>query len=352
MITCPICGFDNPVKNKFCEQCGSSLEVSSDGEQVPYSSVLPVNPSHGDEQPSDNGGLMDEDSPLVVPVLLSQLEVACQTDVGRQRDHNEDYCSTRTNPPSVTSQGPVRGLYILCDGMGGHAGGAEASRLAEETLWEQLEASWFNQPLSGEWNLNFRHQNLLPDEETICDAIFAVNSRIYEINQVNSRTGSGRMGTTLVAVLIENTSIAVAHVGDSRLFRFTPSGGLEQMTVDHEVGQQEISRGVDPITAYARADAYQLTQALGPRDNRFVNPDVAFWDITEDTIILLCSDGLSDNDFVDSHWADYCESFMDWDTDLQHTVSQFVALANNYNGHDNISVIAIRVKVCPHPDYK
>ncbi|MFM7614272.1 MAG: hypothetical protein ACKO4R_08615, partial [Synechococcales cyanobacterium] len=130
------------------------MEVSSDGEQVPYSPVLPVNPSHGDEQltirnyrtvalpvnpshgdeqPSDNGSLMDEDSPLVVPVLLSQLEVACQTDVGRQRDHNEDYCSTRTNPPSVTSQGPVRGLYILCDGMGGHAGGAEASRLAEET---------------------------------------------------------------------------------------------------------------------------------------------------------------------------------------------------------------------------
>ena len=160
------------------------------------------------------------------------------------------------------------------------------------------------------------------------------------------------MGTTLVAVLIENTSIAVAHVGDSRLFRFTPSGGLEQMTVDHEVGQQEISRGVDPITAYARADAYQLTQALGPRDNRFVNPDVAFWDITEDTIMLLCSDGLSDNDFVDSHWADYCESFMDWDMDLQRTVSQFVALVNDYNGHDNISVIAIRVKVCPHPDYK
>ena len=80
MITCPICGFDNPVKNKFCEQCGSSLEVSSDGEQVPCSPVLPVNPSHGDEQPSDNGGLIDEDSPLVVPVLLSQLEVACQTD--------------------------------------------------------------------------------------------------------------------------------------------------------------------------------------------------------------------------------------------------------------------------------
>ena len=79
------------------------------------------------------------------------------------------------------------------------------------------------------------------------------------------RSGSGRMGTTLVMAVVVNHQVVVAHVGDSRLYRLTRQKGLQQITVDHEVGQREIQRGIDPDIAYSRPDAYQLTQALGPR---------------------------------------------------------------------------------------
>jgi protein phosphatase len=69
------------------------------------------------------------------------------------------------------------------------------------------------------------------------------NQAIYDVNQQNARSGSGRMGTTLVLVLIQDTQVVVAHVGDSRLYQLTRKQGLEQLTVDHEVGQREILRG-------------------------------------------------------------------------------------------------------------
>ena len=93
-----------------------------------------------------------------------------------------------------------------------------------------------------------------------------------------------------IAVLVQDTQFAVAHVGDSRLYRLRKGHTLEKITSDHEVGQREIKRGVDPETAYARPDAYQLTQALGPRDSNFLKPEVQFLDLCEDTLLILASD--------------------------------------------------------------
>ena len=90
----------------------------------------------------------------------------------------------------------------------------------------------------------------------------------------------------------------IAHVGDSRIYKFTRQEGVVQLTVDHEVGQREIQRGVEPEVAYARPDAFQLTQALGPRDNKLVHPDVDFLELNKDTLLLLCTDGLSDNNMM------------------------------------------------------
>ncbi|MGC8713355.1 MAG: protein phosphatase 2C domain-containing protein, partial [Leptodesmis sp.] len=177
------------------------------------------------------------------------------------------------------------------------------------------------------------------------------NQAIYNVNQQNARSGSGRMGTTLVIVLIHDTQVAVAHVGDSRLYRYTRKRGLEQVTVDHEVGQREIQRGVDPEIAYSRPDAYQLTQALGPRDGNFVRPDVQFFELNEDMLLLLCSDGLSDNDLLEKHWETHVQPLLSSQTNLDKGVSELIELANRYNGHDNITAIAIRAKVRPSLDH-
>jgi protein phosphatase len=134
-------------------------------------------------------------------------------------------------------------------------------------------------------------------------------------------------------------------VGDSRLYRLSSKQGLEQVTVDHEVGQREILRGIEPEIAYGRPDAYQLTQALGPRDENFINPDVQFLELNEDTLLILTSDGLSDNDLIEEHWQTHLEPLLSSETSLESGVSNLIDLANHYNGHDNITAVVIRAKV-------
>ncbi|MEH2024841.1 serine/threonine phosphatase [Nostoc sp.] len=280
-----------------------------------------------------------DDMPTVVLAMqLSSLEDAGRTDVGRQRHHNEDYFGIKTKihklefPKSRVLEG--HGLYILCDGMGGHAGGEIASELAVNTLRQYFQEHWI--------------ANQLPTEDSIREAVYLANEAIYKLNQQDARSGVGRMGTTLVMLLIQDTQAVVAHVGDSRLYRLTRKQGLEQVTVDHEVGQREINRGVEASIAYARPDAYQLTQALGPRDENSINPDVGFFDINEDTLLLLASDGLSDNDLLETHWQTHLEPLLSSSANLERGVTDLIDLANQHNGHDNITGILIRAKVRPN----
>ncbi|MDX2099352.1 MAG: serine/threonine phosphatase [Leptolyngbyaceae cyanobacterium bins.59] len=309
-----------------------------------------------DDEDDDNDDDRDEgdDIPtIVLPMQLYSLEDAGRTDVGRQRDHNEDFFGVQTELHKVdTPSGRsvrARGLYILCDGMGGHAGGEVASALAVNTLKQYFQDTWLAYPVMEDGKLIRPMGNAaLPSEESIREAIYLANKAIYDENQLNARSGSGRMGTTLVLVLLQDTRVAVAHVGDSRLYCVSRRRGLEQITSDHDVGQREIQRGVEPTIAYARPDAFQLTQALGPRDENFVNPDVHFLDLNEDTLLLLCSDGLTDSDLVETHWRTHLESLLSSQTNLERGVSQLIDLANQYNGHDNITAVAIRLKVRPN----
>jgi protein phosphatase len=280
----------------------------------------------------------DELPTLVLPMHLVGIEDAGNTDVGRQRHHNEDCFGIITKvdkyvfPNDRTIE--AQGIYILCDGMGGHAGGEVASALAVKKLQEYFQSSW--QPYQA-----------LPNEAAIREAIRIANKSIFDLNQQDARSGVGRMGTTLVLVLVHNNQIAVAHVGDSRLYSFSRKRGLEQVTLDHEVGQREILRGVEPAIAYARPDAYQLTQALGPRDENYVNPDVSFVELNEDTLLILVSDGVSDNGLLEQHWETHIEPLLNSGSSLERGVSELIELANQYNGHDNITVVLVRLKVRP-----
>ncbi len=286
---------------------------------------------------SYSGGRNGDDSPTVVlPMQLLSLDDAGYTDIGQQRDHNEDNFGIQVrlekqeHPLGKTIK--AKGLYILCDGMGGHAAGEVASSLAVETLKHYFQESW---------------QDHLPSQQVILEGVISANRVIYDINQQKSSSGSGRMGTTLAMMLLQDTNVAIAHVGDSRVYRITRKGGLEQLTTDHEVGQREIRRGVEPDIAYSRPDAYQLTQALGPRNTDFIKPDVQFFEVNEDSLFILCSDGLSDNDLLEKNWESYLTPLLSSRANLNQGVSRLIEFANEHNGHDNITVLLIRVKVQP-----
>ncbi|NER28290.1 MAG: serine/threonine phosphatase [Symploca sp. SIO1C4] len=279
-----------------------------------------------------------DDLPTVIlPMQLLSLDDAGCSDIGHQREHNEDYFGIQTQikkretPLGRTLQ--ARGLYILCDGMGGHAAGEVASAMAVETLQRYFDNNWHEE---------------LPTEAHIRESVNLANQEIYNINQENAYSGSGRMGTTLAMILIENTKVMIAHVGDSRIYRLTRKRGLEQVTVDHEVGQREINRGVEPEIAYSRPDAYQLTQALGPRGDDFINPDVKSLELNEDTLFILCSDGLSDNDLIENYWQTHLAPLLSSRANLDEGILKLIGLANEHNGHDNITVLLIRVKVRPN----
>ncbi|MBD0266779.1 MAG: serine/threonine phosphatase [Cyanobacteria bacterium Co-bin8] len=291
-------------------------------------------PADGLEESEENLDLPT----MVLPMKIVRLDEAGRTHVGRQRDHNEDFFSAQTE--STKLEGPqgtslnVKGLYILCDGMGGHASGEVASSLAVKTLQNHFAESLAT----------------LPEEDALAEAVAAANQAIYEINQEGDRSGHGRMGTTLVMLMLHNDRAVVAHVGDSRLYCYTRRLGLKQVTVDHEVGQREIQRGVEPAIAYARPDAYQLTQALGPRSSSDLRPGISFLDIAEDTLFILCSDGLSDNDLLELHCTTHIEPLLHSKADLEEGTNRLIELANEHNGHDNITAILIRIKLRPNMD--
>lgn len=303
---------------------------------APMSSTEDITIVADDDEDSDG-----EDMPTVVlPMQLFSLEDAGRTDIGRQREHNEDCfgIDTEITKHQLLNGRTVRarGLYVLCDGMGGHASGEVASQLAVETLRKFFQRYWQD------------GTNQLPSAQVIREAVQLANQVIYDQNQASDRSGSGRMGTTMVMLLVHDTEAAVAHVGDSRLYRYTRKRGLEQLTLDHEVGQREILRGVEPEVAYGRPDAYQLTQALGPRGEQFIHPDIRFFELNEDAVLILASDGLTDNNLLEAYWQTHVDPLVSSSTNLDTGVSKLIELANQQNGHDNITAIAVRVKVRPN----
>lgn len=283
-----------------------------------------------------NNSDADDIPTAVLPMQLVSLTDAGYTDRGRNRPHNEDYFGIHTRVDAQRNnhgkQVQAQGLYIVCDGMGGHAAGEVASKQAVTTLQTFFRDHWRGQ---------------FPTPATLTEAIAQANDDIYGVNLNNASSGSGRMGTTLVMALVQDTKVMVAHVGDSRIYRVTRKGGLEQLTVDHEVGQQAIQNGLDPKIAYSRPDAYQLTQAIGPHDSKFVQPDVRVLDIEEDCLIFLCSDGISDNDLVEENWETYLLPLISSSQDLERGLRKLMEFANEFNGHDNLTGVLVRLKVRP-----
>lgn len=285
------------------------------------------------------------------------LKVLGESDTGKQRSLNEDAyfpAVVDLREHQARPQDPlVPHLAIVCDGIGGHEGGEVASQLAVRSLKLQMRALLAEVAEQEE----LVSPDLLMDQ--IAAAIRVVNNLIATQNDTQGRESRQRMGTTLVMALqipqrlrlstgatADNAhELYIAHVGDSRAYWITPRY-CHRLTVDDDVASREVRLGRNSYPeALQRQDAGALTQALGTRDADFLRPTVQRFLIEEDGVLLLCSDGLSDNGVLERAWLEYTEPLLQGKLSLSAAVQALIDLANQENGYDNTSVVLMHCRV-------
>lgn len=257
------------------------------------------------------------------------------SDRGRVRRSNEDTC--------VAS--PLSGVFVVCDGMGGAAGGEVASHLAAETFLTQMS-------LNGSSSTRVQ---TVRTQTKINAAVQATNRAVFQQAQRTPQlTG---MGTTLVGVLLGATAsrngragptrrhkadaaLWLVHVGDSRCYRWR-GGGLERMTLDHSLVEEQVRAGL--ITAAQAIESPMrnlITRAIGAQAT--VEPEVRRCQSLEGDLYLLASDGLT-RDLADEEIAAIL-SRVPADvsqTTLYAACRELVKAANAKGGGDNITVMLV-----------
>lgn len=236
------------------------------------------------------------------------LRSAAKTDVGLRRRANEDRYAIAAD----------LGLYLVADGMGGHSAGQVASQLAAQGAVQALRT------------LDAAEASLA---EKLRYAVAAANREIFRVSQ--SKAELAGMGTTLVALLADESRIALAHVGDSRAY-LVRNGKIRQLTDDHSLVAELVRRR--EITAHdARGHPHRhvLMRAMGVR--RVVEADLAELTPLPDDVFVLCSDGLTGHVQDDEIAAEVCR-----ESDLDAVGERLIELANSRGGEDNITVLLVR----------
>lgn len=272
-----------------------------------------------------------------------QVQIATLTDQGPTRQRNEDACFpasgsflTFPNSRDVASDN-TSPLVVVCDGIGGHEGGNIASNLAIATVQQRLQAM----PRSKQVDSNA----LITELE---QAALAANDVIAQRNDVEQRHERQRMGTTLVMAFEREHELYLTHVGDSRAYRITPFG-CHQITLDDDLATREVRLGYALYReALRQPSSGSLVQALGMNASTMLHPTVERFILDEDCIFLLCSDGLSDNDRVEEYWQTILLPVLEGKTDLAKAAQQLVVIANEQNGHDNVTVGLVYCRVLPN----
>ena len=248
---------------------------------------------------------------------------AAKSDVGRKRQGNEDsFCLA-----------PEVGLFVVADGMGGHAAGEVASRLAVETIQE-----WVVKYLGGPNAaiLGKPEPGCSREANFLLSSIRLANRVIYDAAQ-GQREYAG-MGTTVVAVLAVNDQVALAHVGDSRIYQLRGER-LIQLSRDHSLVQQQLDYGIIS-SEEAQGSQYKhlITRALGFKES--VEVEVAEQRVLPGDCLLLCSDGLSDL-LEDEEMLLVVQEHAD---DLEKACQALVDRANYKGGDDNITALLIQAR--------
>lgn len=237
------------------------------------------------------------------------LKTFSMTDIGKKRKLNQDYVFTSEIPI-----GCLPNLFIVADGMGGHNAGDFASKYTVEIIVEEIGFSKETSPVA-----------------VLEKAIKSANKHIREKSLENEEFNG--MGTTLVAATIQNDTLCVANVGDSRLYVINKE--MRQITRDHSLVEEMIRRGgLAREQARSHPDKNIITRAIGAEDDL----EIDFFQVKleEGDFILMCSDGLT-NMIEDED----IRMLLQGQRDIVEKAEVLVNTANNNGGKDNIAVIVI-----------
>ncbi len=268
------------------------------------------------------------------------VQLATASDQGPTRQRNEDACYPESGAVRQVAMGGRRSappaLVVVCDGVGGHQGGDVASHLAIAEVSQRL-----NPLLNGP---AVAHRQVVA---ALKEAIIAANQAITVRNDAEQRQDRDRMGTTIVVGLVYSGRLYVAHLGDSRAYRVR-SHSCRQITLDDDVAAREMRLGLGLYQdALQQPGAGALVQALGMANASHLHPTVKLYPLAADSVLLLCSDGLSDNDLIDHLWSSELVPVLNGEVDVGSATQRLIGLANTHNGHDNVTVGLLRLKVEP-----
>jgi protein phosphatase len=243
------------------------------------------------------------------------------TDVGRKRKGNED--SVFVNPE--------QSLFVVADGMGGHAAGEVASRVAVEAINEFVCLTSGDEDITWPFGLD---ENVSFDGNRLKSAIQYANRKVLEATR--ERKEYLGMATTVVAVLVDGESANLAHVGDSRVY-LVRGGALTQLTSDHSWVNEQLESGIlSPEQARSHPLRNVVTRALGGKPGLSV--DLQEHKAQPGDVLLLCSDGLTT--MVPD--ADILRVVGEAQGDIEVAARSLVDEANGRGGEDNITVLLIR----------
>jgi len=245
------------------------------------------------------------------------------SDVGRKRTHNEDAYLLL----------PEESLYCVADGMGGHASGEVAARIAVEEMAEFFRLTGRDEDATWPYKLDPQRSY---DENRLVTGVKLANLRIHERARTDERLHG--MGTTIVAAAFprEGTSALIGHVGDSRGYHFR-RGDLRQLTEDHSLLAEHMkAHALSPAEVRAFPHKNVILRALGMKP--LVEVDVLRVPLELSDVLLLCSDGLSSM-VPDARIAEVLRGAHG---DLRRSVAELVDAANAAGGTDNVTVVLVQ----------
>lgn len=251
------------------------------------------------------------------------VEVAGKSDVGCVRTNNEDNFGYDLR----------YGIFVVCDGMGGQAAGEVASKLGVDVL-----LTYFHHAAeSGEYQQvgePLEEAGLSRDALALASAVRLANRTIYETGQ--KQAASAGMGSTVVAALVRGNALAIANVGDSRIYLIR-QGVIQQLTQDHSLVMEQVRRGYLTREQAERSEMQNIIlKALGSEEN--VDPDVEDLVALPDDILLMCSDGLTkyvrDPEILQKISAA---------ATLDEACNVLVQTAKDRGGDDNVTCLLLRI---------
>jgi PPM family protein phosphatase len=249
------------------------------------------------------------------------LEIAGLTDTGLVRSQNEDAIVLDS----------ARRFAILADGMGGYNAGEVASSMATTVVRDRI-AQGLDASRDDAEDFSIRGRQL---HELVVSAISAANTAIFDAAHAEPEYHG--MGTTIIAAVFGHEKVTIAHVGDSRAYRFR-NGELSRITRDHSLLQEQIDAGlIDAAMARFSQSKNLVTRAVGVGAD--VEVEIHDHPLQPSDLYLLCSDGLSDM-LSDEEIGEILANAQD---SLEASCGTLVKCANDNGGFDNISVVLARV---------